>query len=54
MEVITDVDTMLPYLKSTDIYKNNINKASKSTQKVIDFLYNIWGEMKVKYACNSL
>ena len=32
---------MLPDPKSTETYENNMNKASKCTQNVIDFLYNM-------------
>ena len=34
-------DAMLPDPKSTERYENNMNKASKCTQNVIDFLYNM-------------
>ena len=38
---ILQTDAMLPDPKSTERYENNMNKASKCTQNVIDFLYNM-------------
>ena len=37
-------DAMLPAPKNTDGYDNNLNKTSPCTQKVIDFLFNLFKE----------